>query len=307
VIREDDFVGRYGGEEFAVVLLNSDVTGAALAAERIRFAVVSPACEWQVDEASEAVQLKITGSIGIAVFGEHGTTREMLIERADSAMYFAKRNGRNRACIADSEEMRAAQNETIPTQSTEIRTAQVLTAAAAARDFETGEHAHRLVLLAEAVARHLRLPEEDLHLIRLGALLHDIGKIGIPDGILHKPGPLTADEWVIMRQHPEIGHQILSMAGGVSQALAIIVLAHHERYDGKGYPHGISGEAIPIAARILSVIDAFDAMVSRRPYKEPVGMSEACNELRRCSGAQFDPQVVDAFCYVVEEQGALAV
>src|SRR5436853_5344348 len=171
----------------------------------------------------------------------------------------------------------------------------VLTAAAAARDRGADAHYQRIVQLAEATIRKLGGSEEEQHLIRLAALLHDIGKIGIPDAILHKPGPLTSEEWAIMRRHPEIGQQILEEAGGIFRPLAAIVAAHHERWDGKGYPVGLAGEEIPLASRILSVVDSYDAMTSHRPYRIPFSTREARAELQRGAGGQYDPCVVEAF------------
>jgi HD-GYP domain-containing protein (c-di-GMP phosphodiesterase class II) len=158
------------------------------------------------------------------------------------------------------------------------------------------------VHLAVATALDLGRSEEELHLIRLAALLHDIGKISIPDAILHKPGPLTDEEWAIMRRHPQVGGDILSQAGGIFHLLAHIVVAHHERWDGRGYPHGLAEEAIPIGARIISVVDSYDAMTSRRVYREPLSSEQAQAELRRCAGSQFDPQVVAAFLRILDEQ-----
>jgi len=131
-------------------------------------------------------------------------------------------------------------------------------------------------------------------------LLHDIGKIGIPDAILHKPGPLSEEEWTVMRLHPEIGQHILSQAGGVFIALARIVVAHHERWDGHGYPSGLAQESIPLAARILTVIDSYDAMTSRRVYRGPMSPLAAREELQRCAGSQYDPEVVTAFLHVLD-------
>jgi HD-GYP domain-containing protein (c-di-GMP phosphodiesterase class II) len=179
---------------------------------------------------------------------------------------------------------------------------QALTAAVAARDRGTSTHAHRLVHLAEAIGHKLKHSEEELRLLRLATILHDIGKIGIPDAILNKPGSLTDEEWSIMRTHPEIGRQILEELGGVFHQLAQIVVAHHERWDGRGYPHGWAEEAIPLNARILTVVDSYDAMTSYRPYREPMPVSQARKELQRCSGSQFDPSVVAAFLEVLDEQ-----
>ena len=157
-----------------------------------------------------------------------------------------------------------------------------------------------MVALAEATARALHLSEEEIHLVRLGALLHDIGKIGIPDAILHKPGPLSEDEWSVMRLHPEIGQRILTQAGGVFNSLANIVVAHHERWDGRGYPKGLEHDAIPLAARILTVIDSYDAMTSHRVYRNAMSPLVAPEELQRCAGSQYDPSVVAAFLHVLD-------
>jgi HD-GYP domain-containing protein (c-di-GMP phosphodiesterase class II) len=182
---------------------------------------------------------------------------------------------------------------------------QALTSAATARDGYTAIHAHRLVEMAVATARRLGLSEEEQRMMRLGAILHDIGKIGIPDAILHKPGPLTEEEWQVMRTHPDIGRQILQEIGGVFEQLATIVVAHHERWDGKGYPRHLAGETIPLHARILTVVDAYDAMTSRRVYRDPLTVEQAKAELLRCSGTQFDPKVVEAFMHVLNERDAL--
>jgi HD-GYP domain-containing protein (c-di-GMP phosphodiesterase class II) len=162
-------------------------------------------------------------------------------------------------------------------------------------DQSTNEHAHRVMLLAEVVARELQLAEDEIFLVCLAALLHDIGKVSVPDAILNKPGPLDAYEQWIVRLHPEIGQQMLLNAGGVFALLAPVVVAHHERWDGEGYPNRLSGEEIPLAARIIAVADSYDAMVQRRAYHEPRSAMEACAELRRCAGSQFDPRIVATF------------
>jgi len=176
--------------------------------------------------------------------------------------------------------------------------------AASALDRETGDHAQRVMLLAEAIARRLAQSEEEIHLLRLAALLHDIGKIGIPDVIRLKPGPLTHEEWDVMHRHPDIGRQLLEQAGGTFHPLASIVGTHHERWDGRGYPNGVAKDEIPLGARILAVVDSYDAMTSPRVYKrDPLSTAQAQAELQRCSESQFDPSVVEAFLQVLEEQG----
>lgn len=303
-LRLEDFVGRYGGEEFAIVLVDADIAGASEIAERLRLAVADEPCVWMVEDGSTSVSIPITTSIGVAVYGIHGSTREKLVEHADQAMYRSKQGGRNRVSIADLSEDEAPKSAFIETNTetpqVETTALQVLTAAASARDRGTNDHSHRMVALAEATARSLNRPEEEVHLVHLGALLHDIGKIGIPDAILHKPGPLSDEEWEVMRRHPEIGQKILSQAGGIFSALASIVVAHHERWDGHGYPRGLEQEAIPLAARILTVIDSYDAMTSRRVYRAAMSPLAARQELQRCSGSQYDPDVVSAFLHVLD-------
>lgn len=309
-LRQEDFVGRYGGEEFAIVLTAATLLTASEAAGRLLNAVSSFPCYWESEDTHIGVPIAITASIGVAIYRLHGTTREELIESADRGMYRAKHTGRNRVCVADVEHDSAEveQQEVVSydRHTPEIVGVKALTAAASARDKGTNAHAHRMVQLAEATARKLKRPEEELHLIRLGALLHDIGKIGIPDAILHKPGPLTEEEWGIMRGHPDIGRQILEQVGGVFDYLAAIVAAHHERWDGKGYPLGLSGEGIPLSARILSVVDAYDAMTSSRPYRKAGSVATARAELLACAGKQFDPTVVEAFLSVLDEQYEIA-
>lgn len=305
VIRQEDFVGRYGGEEFAVILVGTDVHAAGQVAERLRQSIAEQACIWQGEDSVTNVEIQVTASIGVAIYGLHCMTREELISHADNAMYQAKRNGRNQVRIADVLDMDTVDSIDAPPTTTiikpdEVSTVYALTAAASARDESTNAHAHRMVMLADATARALHLPDDEIHLVRLGALLHDIGKIGVPDAILHKPGPLTSDEWEVMRRHPEIGKEILMQAGGIFSALACIVAAHHERWDGGGYPSGTKGDAIPFAARILTVIDSYDAMISRRVYKQPISPEAARAELLRCAGSQYDPQIVRAFLAVLD-------
>ncbi len=307
-LRTQDLVGRYGGEEFAILLANTDIEEASQVAERLRVAVNSEPCIWQED-GQAPLPIPVTTSIGVAVYSLHCTTRELLIMSADQAMYRAKKTGRNRVCIADLEQD-TMDHQKLPSSDrtiSETEAVQALTAAASAHDGGTYDHSHRLVQLAEETARVLGRSEDEVHLIRLAALLHDIGKIGIPDAILHKPGPLTSDEWAIMRSHPEIGRTILEQTGGILRLLSNIVVAHHERWDGTGYPAQLRGDSIPLGARILSVVDSYDAMISQRAYREPRSVEEAKAELQRCAGSQFDPQVVNAFLVVLEQKQELLV
>ncbi len=175
-----------------------------------------------------------------------------------------------------------------------------LLAALAARDGYTGDHSEAVVGHAAAVARRMGLPEGQVAEVEQVALLHDIGKIGIGDAVLNKPGPLGDAEWEIMKMHPAIGEEIVASTRGLSH-LAPAIRADHERWDGKGYPDGLSGEDIPIASRIVLVCDAFHAMTSDRPYREALGVRAALAELRKNAGTQFCPRTVEAFVGMVEQ------
>lgn len=159
------------------------------------------------------------------------------------------------------------------------------------RDQETGGHTARVEALAMRLGRKLRLAAHELHDLRIAALLHDLGKIGISDTILHKAGPLTPEEWQAVRQHPEAGARLLAAHGMLHRAVPLI-RHHHERFDGTGYPTGLAGQQIPLGARIIAVADSFATMVDGRPYRSPLSPEAAAAELRACAGSQFDPQVV---------------
>ena len=185
-------------------------------------------------------------------------------------------------------------------RSTYDTTLEALMEALDMRDTETQGHSRRVSEYTVAVARALGLQEPGLTQIRWGALLHDVGKIGIPDAILRKPGPLTPEEWVEMRKHPELGRRILSTIRFLEGAIPI-VYCHQERFDGTGYPRGLSGEQIPLGARIFAVVDTLDAMTMNRPYRKALPYETAYEEVIRFSGTQFDPKVVEAFLTIPKE------
>ena len=167
------------------------------------------------------------------------------------------------------------------------------------REQETGYHSYRVTEYSLMLARNLKLSHEELSIIVKGALLHDIGKIGIPDSILLKNEELTKNEWEIMKTHPQLGYNILKKINFLEES-AKILLTHHERYDGKGYPNGISGSEIPIGSRIFSIVDALDAMTSNRIYREAVGFEEAKQRIIDSSETQFDPEVIESFAQIPE-------
>ena len=178
-------------------------------------------------------------------------------------------------------------------------TLEALGSALDSRDVGTESHSRRVHGYALATARAHGLGEEELTDLAHGVLLHDIGKIGIPDAILLKPGPLTKDEWTIMRTHPEIGRRLIENIPFLKGAVPI-VYCHHERWDGNGYPRGLKGDDIPLGARIFSVVDAFDAMTFDRPYSKAITFQAAKTEIVRCAGSHFDPAVVRSFLEVPE-------
>ncbi len=185
-------------------------------------------------------------------------------------------------------------------QETYRTTLEALGSALETRDVGTEAHSRRVLDYSLAIARILGVPERELKDIEYGVLLHDFGKIGIPDAILLKPGPLTPEEWKIMRTHPELGRRLTERIPFLRGA-ASIVYHHHERWDGTGYPVGLKGEEIPLGARIFAVTDAFDAMTFNRPYSRAVSFEAAKAEIRRCAGSQFDPRAVETFLSIPAE------
>ena len=182
-------------------------------------------------------------------------------------------------------------------------TLETLVASLDVREHETGAHSQRVREYTLAIARQIGLDGDELVQVGRGALLHDVGKIGVPDAILLKPGPLTPNEWVEMQKHPKIGYDILRSINFLAPA-AEIVLCHQERWDAGGYPNGLGSTDIPMGARIFAVADTLDAMTSDRPYRQALSLETAVDEVRRCSGSQFDPLIVEAFLSISKARWA---
>jgi putative nucleotidyltransferase with HDIG domain len=182
-------------------------------------------------------------------------------------------------------------------------TLQVLGAAIDLRDHETAGHSQRVCHYAIEIARAARCSEKQLQTLAKGAYLHDIGKLGVPDGILRKPGSLDAEEWKVMQQHVQIGYELVKGIPFLADA-AQVVHAHHERFDGNGYPRGLRGEEIPLIARVFALADTLDAITSDRPYRRAASFAWGRETIRECSGSQFDPRVVEAFLGLPEETWA---
>ena len=281
-VRDVDFMSRVGGEEFAIVLPGADEAAAFLAAERLRRGIRS---EMRTPDGAA-----ITASFGIATYPEHGSKAECLLDHADQAMYAAKRLGRD-CTVPYSSDMSTTTPSLVNRE--QLQAVVLLAETLDVRDAGTCAHSRTVSSLCESTARALQLPSARVERIRLAGLVHDIGKIGVPDHVLRKPGGLSHTEWIEMRKHPELGSRIVAAAG--LDDIAGWVLAHHERVDGNGYPNGLPGDEIPLEARILSVADAYEAMTADRPYRKSMEMAEAIAELQRQAGTQFDATVVEAF------------
>jgi diguanylate cyclase (GGDEF)-like protein/putative nucleotidyltransferase with HDIG domain len=278
-LRQGGEAFRLGGDEFAVLLVGHDER-TALAAGR---SIVNRIAAVEFDDIGE-----VTVSAGLATFPVQGHGRDELIRLADSALYWAKEHGKNRVRLAAG-----------PDQAARYRAAASLAKAVDARDTYTGSHSERVAELAARIARRLGLDDEQVELTRLAGSLHDLGKLAIPEEILRKNGTLTDSERLVLERHPQIGFRMLDSLG--VDPVADIVLHHHERWDGTGYPDRLIGDQIPLGARIIFVADAFDAMTSDRVYRPKRSSKAALAELRRCAGTQFEPRIVAAFAAELEE------
>jgi len=238
--------------------------------------------------------VRVTISFGVASSPLHGTDAVGLLRAADRAVAAAKELGSDRSVIYSDEVARTlAQMGGQAGGELQLATVIALAEALDIRDTGTGRHSHTVGRYAELTARELGLDEEHVERVRLGGLLHDIGKIGISDRVLSKPGPLEPDEWQEMHTHPEIGARLLGHAE--LDDLRAWILAHHERPDGNGYPFGLTDEDIPLEAKIIAVADAYEAMTADRIYRPALGEAAARAELEAGAGTQFDEAVARAF------------
>jgi diguanylate cyclase (GGDEF)-like protein/putative nucleotidyltransferase with HDIG domain len=282
-ISDPDRFYRLGGDEFALVLRDCPASDALRLTEKIHDAFT--------DSTSDA---RLGFCAGI-VAAEAGMGKEELVRRADLALIEAKRLHQMALVYSPLFEIAVAEE---PTEFHHVRVlANALARAVDTKDAYTHSHCETVAELCALMALELGLDQDHVLKVRLAGLLHDVGKIGVPDSILQKPGRLTEAEFETMKAHPVLGAHILAAAERHEEAAW--VFSHHERPDGKGYPHGLEEDAIPIEAKIISVADAFEAMVSERPYRHARSVDEALAELRRCVGTQFDARCVAALAAIL--------
>jgi len=318
-LRQADTVARYGGEEFAILLPHATYEGAATLAERLRKQVLD------INFAeSDGRVVKISISVGISAYPEDPIDqKDTMIFYADKALYKAKSSGRNRVCLYQtlikefSNKLPTIQIK--DTQVVELRkrlmdisemakrayieATEALVHAIEAKDESTLGHASRVSRMCAEVGRSMGFSQDDVSVFQHAGLLHDIGKICIQDEILRKPGSFDNKEYESMKAHAVLGFQIVKPIKFLSEEAAII-LHHHERYDGQGYPHHLKGKEIPVGARIAAVADAYDTMrVAGSSYKKTMTLHEAVSELITNAGIQFDAEVVYHFVQTLLQKG----
>ncbi len=284
--RRTDVIGRCGGDEFMIILPNTEREVASRIARRILGKLEQ--CELRPARATEAIPLRL--AVGIATFPEDGATKDALIGYADAAMYDSKGVVQGNLTIEEREEIQ--HDIGYPTSAFGLLDG--LVRAIDRRDHFTKAHSENEARYAVLMGEALGLSDESLRALRIAGLLHDVGKVGIPDRILRKPGRLTAAERETMQQHVLITERVVAGVPHLEDVLAA-ASSHHERFDGTGYPRGLKADEIPLLGRLLAVADAFSAMTEDRPYRKAMPLAAAVRELRDCSGTQFDPDLVEVF------------
>ena len=268
--RKTDLIFRWGGDEFLILLPSTTSEDAQKICDRIK----------ELASATKVADTELRISLGCASKTHQGEEREKVLREAENNMYKTKLLG-----------AKSYRNVVLSSIKKTLFE----------KSDETEEHGKRMGRYCREIGETLGLSSLQLDELEVFSMLHDIGKIGIDEHILQKPGKLTPEEWTIMRTHPEIGYRIAHTVPELAN-IADYILAHHERWDGKGYPKGLVGKEIPLLSRILSVVDAYDAMTQDRSYRKALAVSEAKEELRRHAGTQFDPQIVDVFLTYLENE-----
>jgi len=285
--RRFDSAARTGGEEFAIVLPDTDEHGAYVLAERIRTSM-------------EKREANLTVSLGVACLPLHGTSTDALLEAADQALYAAKRLGRNRSVLSSAEVPGILALGAESGREHRFKGVGALVSLAESldvRDWGNPARCHRVGRSAELTARELGLSPDEVERVRLAGLLHDVGRVAVPEGVVDKCGPLSDEEWGWVHAHPSKGARMLESTDFAD--VRDWIRLHHERPDGTGYPEGLHGDEVPLEARIIAAAEAYEAMTSERPYRSALGIDEAIEELRQGAGRQFDARVVEALLRIV--------
>jgi len=289
-VRNADQAFRYGGDEFVVVLPQTAMNDAYVVAERTRE---------EIAEEMKKNEIAVTCSIGLASYPSDGVISGELVNVADTALYFAKRTGGNRVYLSSKILSEPLDEAGIYARRNGLSAIYALASTVEARDPYTYGHSRKVNTYAVALAEAIGLSPEEVSRVSTSALLHDIGKIGVPDKVLNKKGKLNEEDWEAIKAHPRLGANIVGNIPNLVPCLSGI-LYHHERWDGGGYPEGLKGEEIPIEARILSIADSFAAMTSARPYRPALCSEKVVKELGRCAGSQFDPDLVGVFIGIIK-------
>ena len=313
--RSNDVIIRYGGEEFLIMLPDTNKQGALILGSRL----LDKLTRHNFDAQGNQIKLKI--AMGLCSFPEDGISSEStMLSAADEALRDAKELGNNKIAsykginknglpfIGKHEKRenigklkeKLLKMETRVNQNL-LESIYALAKAMEAKDYYTGEHSENMVSIATALGKELKLAKEEIEILEHAAMLHDLGKIGIPDKILQKKGKLTKAEYEIIKKHPKIGAEIIRSIHFLRN-VAPIVLYHHERYDGLGYSSGLKGDDIPLGARIIAVTDVYQALTSDRPYRKAYSKSDALKIIKESSGAQLDPDIVKVFLKTIKEK-----
>jgi diguanylate cyclase (GGDEF)-like protein/putative nucleotidyltransferase with HDIG domain len=289
-IRDADRAFRYGGDEFAIILPQAAMSAAYVVAERVRV---------QIANEMEEKEIAIACSIGVATYPADGVISGELVTVADTALYYAKRTGGNRVYLSSRILSEPTDNAGTYARHNGLSAVYALVSTVEAKDPYTYGHSKKVNTYAVALAEAIGLSPEEVSRVSTAALLHDIGKIGVPDKVLNKKGKLNEEDWEAIRSHPRLGATIVGNIPNLAPCVSTI-LHHHERWDGSGYPEGLRGEQISVEARILAIADAFEAMSAARPYRHALCAEKVLSELRRGAGSQFDPELVQVFIGIIE-------
>jgi diguanylate cyclase (GGDEF)-like protein len=289
-VRDADQAFRYGGDEFVVILPQTARSDAHVVAERLRR---------QIADEMEKKSLTVTCSIGLASYPADGVIAGELVIGADTALYYAKWTGGNRTYSSPRATSDPPDDARIHGRRDGLSAVYALVSVVEARDPYVYGHSRRVNTYAVALAEAIGLSPDEVSRVSTAALLHDIGKIGIPDEVLNKKAKLSAENWEAIKAHPRLGTNIVSNIPQLVRC-ADSILHHHERWDGGGYPEGLKGDRIPLESRILAIADSFEAMSSARPYRPALSREEILEELRKGAGTQFDPNLVEVFIGIIE-------